>query len=321
MIPEDPIGTPSIPGISYNDNRLQNESFQCRGLEYDPEQRWSNPIPREPIVWASRIKVGPQHKHSLHRPGTVASDSDESFQCRGLQWQYEPDLRPARVHFALPDHDRVAEEVDTPETSRLRLKQRPRIRTSHSNVEAFHSKAGLTMAHKSRFQGFSKRFPTSHSSVEASHSERSPSTAAACHIRSLSELRRPDPQTYAPHTRDSAGAITRKNHGKGKNYLGLRLDLSAISNFQLQETDSGRGQGLNETQALNQKSSVDPLALPLTASPPARPAETSLTQAAVPIFGSSKLRTLKLERKNRRKGPLQGIKTALKRFLRVPKRD
>ncbi|KAA1078715.1 hypothetical protein PGT21_000077 [Puccinia graminis f. sp. tritici] len=189
-----------------------------------------------------------------------------------------------------------------------------RIRTSHSNVEAFHSKAGLTMAHKSRFPGLQQEIPTSHSSVEASRIRvsptlahklksqfpglqyqilTSPSTAAACHIRACLNC---------------AGRIPRPT---------LHIPGPPL----LQETDSGRGQGLNETQALNQKSSVDPLALPLTASPPARPAETSLTQAAVPIFGSSKLRTLKLERKNRRKGPLQGIKTALKRFLRVPKRD
>ncbi|KAA1069898.1 hypothetical protein PGT21_006512 [Puccinia graminis f. sp. tritici] len=337
--PRGSIGTPSIPA-SPTTTIDSEESFQCRGLEYDPEQRWSNPIPREPIVWASGSRLG----HSISIPasaGTVASDSDESFQCRGLQWQYEPDLRPQESISASGSrssrrgggHSRniptspEAAASDSDESFQCRglsFQSRP----DYGSQESVSRASARDSDESFQCRGLSYQSqPDLGSQVEESISRASISDSdesfhcSGLSYQSLSELRRPDPQTYAPHTRTSAGAITRKNHGKGKNYLGLRLDLSAISNFQLQETDSGRGQGLNETQALNQKSSVDPLALPLTASPPARPAETSLTQAAVPIFGSSKLRTLKLERKNRRKGPLQGIKTALKRFLRVPKRD
>ncbi|EFP75504.2 uncharacterized protein PGTG_00835 [Puccinia graminis f. sp. tritici CRL 75-36-700-3] len=335
------IGTTSIPK-SPSTTIDSDESFQCRGLQYDPEQRWSNPIPREPIVWASGSRLG--HRRSIPAsPGTVASDSDESFQCRGLQWQHEPGFRQQESISASGSrssrrgggHSRnistSPEAVDSDSDESFQCRglsfqswpdfgsQKSVSRVSARDSDESFQCRGLSYQSQPDFGS-----PVDDSISRASVSDSDESFhCRGLSYQSLSDLRRPDPLTQAPSTRTSAGGIAHKNPAKGKNFLGLRLDLSSISNFQLKENRSNRRQDSTENQALNQRIEVQPLASPIVASPPPpiNSAETPLRKAGIPILGSSKLRTLKLERKNRRKGPLQGIKTALKKILRVPKKD
>ncbi|KAA1130368.1 hypothetical protein PGTUg99_001486 [Puccinia graminis f. sp. tritici] len=329
------IGTTSIPK-SPSTTIDSDESFQCRGLQYDPEQRWSNPIPREPIVWASGSRLG--HRRSIPAsPGTVASDSDESFQCRGLQWQHEPGFRQQESISASGSrssrrgggHSRnistSPEAVDSDSDESFQCRglsfqswpdfgsQKSVSRVSARDSDESFQCRGLSYQSQPDFGS-----PVDDSISRASVSDSDESFhCRGLSYQSLSDLRRPDPLTQAPSTRTSAGGIAHKNPAKGKNFLGLR-SISYVA-----ENRSNRRQDSTENQALNQRIEVQPLASPIVASPPPpiNSAETPLRKAGIPILGSSKLRTLKLERKNRRKGPLQGIKTALKKILRVPKKD
>jgi hypothetical protein len=175
--------------------------------------------------------------------------------------------------------------------------------------------------------------------------------------QSKPEQHRPDPRPQAFNTWTSTGGNSNKKPRKDRNFLGLRLDLASVSNFKLKgsrfiakfsllshhfhlpsyklnctltlslshtyltETDANHLQDGTETQARNPRVKAESLALPVVASPlsPAYPVKSPLSKSAMPILGSSKLRTLKLERLNHQKSWLHGIKTALKRFLRVPK--
>ncbi|KAA1102618.1 hypothetical protein PGTUg99_024758 [Puccinia graminis f. sp. tritici] len=88
---------PTPPGTIID----SEESFQCqgRGLNYEPELWRYNSSSQQPIAQASgsgfRYRGSTYSSSIPASPGTVESDSDESFQCRGLQYEpgeYTPDL-------------------------------------------------------------------------------------------------------------------------------------------------------------------------------------------------------------------------------------
>ncbi|KAA1069900.1 hypothetical protein PGTUg99_002629 [Puccinia graminis f. sp. tritici] len=315
------IGTTSIPK-SPSTTIDSDESFQCRGLQYDPEQRWSNPIPREPIVWASGSRLG--HRRSIPAsPGTVASDSDESFQCRGLQWQHEPGFRQQESISASGSR-----------SSRRGGGHSRNISTSPEAVDSDSDESfqcrGLSFQSWPDF-GSQSRFP----GVQQRRFRRVIPMSRPL----VSEVARLGSTVDDSISRASYQILTESFHCRGLSYQSLSEPAQAgssqpklqvpgpsagasLTRIPAKENRSNRRQDSTENQALNNE-----LKFSLWPRDCCKSTATDqfggdpLRKAGIPILGSSKLRTLKLERKNRRKGPLQGIKTALKKILRVPKKD
>ncbi|EFP83532.2 hypothetical protein PGT21_026618 [Puccinia graminis f. sp. tritici] len=330
---------PTPPGTIID----SEESFQCRGLDYEPDLWRSHSSLQQPIAQASGS--GFSHRGSSYSssipasPGTVESDSDESFQCRGLQYEpgeYTPDLgshasiSPASgsgLRHRGTGHSRSistspeAVAVDSDESFQCRglsyQSEPEHYRPDPRSQDSISRASASRLSH--RGTGYSDSQSISSGAVDSDSDESFQCRGLS--FQSEPEQHRPDPSPQGFNTWTSTGGNTKKNPRKDRNFLGLRLDLASISNFKLKETDSNHRQDDTETKAPNAKFEVESLTLPVAASPlsPAYPAKTSLSNSGVPILGSSKLRTLKLERENRQKSRLHGIKTALKRILRVPK--
>ncbi|KAA1071766.1 hypothetical protein PGT21_018758 [Puccinia graminis f. sp. tritici] len=331
---------PTPPGTIID----SEESFQCRGLDYEPELWRSNSSSQQPIAQASgsgfRYRGSTYSSSIPASPGTVESDSDESFQCRGLQYEpgeYTPDLgshasiSPAsesglrhrgtrHSRSVSKSHEAVASDSDESFQCRgLSYQSEPEHYRPDPRPQDSVSRASASrLSH--RGTGYSDSQSISSGAVTSDSDESFQCRGLS--FQSEPEQHRPDPRLQAFNTWTSTSGNTNKNPRKDRNFLGLRLDLASLSNFKPKETDSNHRQDDTETKAPNPRFEVESLTLPVAASPlsPAYPVKTPLGNSAVPILGSSKLRTLKLERANRQKSRLHGIKTALKRILRVPKR-
>ncbi|PLW33504.1 hypothetical protein PCANC_16453 [Puccinia coronata f. sp. avenae] len=138
--------------------------------------------------------------------------------------------------------------------------------------------------------------------------------------RGLSWLYQPEPPRPEHRPQDGntlLSAHDEKKPEKNRNFLGLTLDLNKISNFNLIKDPC---KDATQTSSLNPSPEVELRATPAgtsSSSSSACPIQSSVNKSSITMFGSSRLRTLKLERQTQKKNRLRSLKEAFTNFFRV----
>ncbi|OAV89187.1 hypothetical protein PTTG_12683 [Puccinia triticina 1-1 BBBD Race 1] len=241
--------------------------------------------------------VDTESTSSSKSPQTT-KDSDESFQCRGLK--YEPGRRRLDAH----------QNSDGSFQCRG-MQHQPELFGHDSSEESFRCR-GLSVEGQSVLSGTNLCAQESDTRVSAEESFQCRSLSNTMQDQPV--LSRPEPRPQASNSWASIRGNTKPR--KNKNFLGLTLDLRAISNFKIEDRHRG---AIQPEVPRNPRLEVAAPVPPIVSSPssPSYFIETGVSRAGIPMLGSSRLRTLKLERKN--KGRLEGIKKVFKKLMRISK--